>query len=141
MKKYLDELQKMLPKQSDGEIARRLGVDKGTVSSWRSGRRAPSTQQARKLAQLLDRPELELVAAAEALRAATASDRDWWLQLGKTYGKAASLLLAACLISSGLQNESSAAENYATTSKKNPENKALISFSDMNSLYIMRLLV
>jgi integrase len=52
---------KSLEKITGSEIARRLGVEKSTVSSWRRGRTEPSINMIHKLAEALDVSPAELL--------------------------------------------------------------------------------
>lgn len=80
---YLDEAIQAGVVKNDAEIARRLGVARSAVSNWRDGSKAPADEQAIALAQMLGKPEGELLAECAAARAKSAGARMAWERVAK----------------------------------------------------------
>lgn len=120
MKHYLDEAIATGKVRNDSETARNLGVSRAAVSDWRTGRNAPSDEQAIKLARLLGKQEIELMAEAAAARAKTPEARTYWERIAKysaTYASTAAMTIACSLTAISVTHspESLAAPTEGTT--------------------------
>lgn len=83
IKLYLDEAIRRGLAKHDSDIAAKLGVNRSAVSNWRSGTKAPDDEQAIALAQMLGKPEGELLAECAAARAKSATARAAWERIAK----------------------------------------------------------
>lgn len=95
---YLDEALTTGVAENDSDIGRKIGATRSTVSSWRSGRRAPDDDQAVRLADLLGKDPGELLAECGAARAKTPETRRAWERIAARM--AASGITACVLIMS-----------------------------------------
>lgn len=66
---------------SDYELCRALGIDSGTMSNYRSGKRAMDAYMAMRLAELLNADPLKMIASAEAERAKTPERKRFWQRI------------------------------------------------------------
>lgn len=80
---YLEAAIKEGKAKNDAEIARIVGVSRATISRWRDGECAPSAEQARHLAALLEAPAGMVMAEAEAERTKDAATRAEWLRVAR----------------------------------------------------------
>lgn len=80
---YLDEAIQRGIVKNDAELSRRLDISRATVSKWRSGDRAPDDDEAVALAQLLGKPDGELLAECAAARAKNPTTRAAWERLAR----------------------------------------------------------
>lgn len=69
--------------KNPADIARRLAVQRSTVSRWISGEKAPSAEEARALADLIGAPEGLIMAECEAARAKDEATRAAWLRVAR----------------------------------------------------------
>lgn len=97
---YLDECIERGICKNDSEIGLRLAVTRSAISHWRSGTSAPSDEQAIKLARLISKPEIELMAEAAAARAKSPEARSYWERIAKYSATAASVVAMTAVVSS-----------------------------------------
>ena len=65
------------------ELARILQKEKSTISRWIAGKTAPSAEEARQLARLLDLPDGMVMAECEAARAKDSATKAAWLRVAR----------------------------------------------------------
>ena len=92
---YLDEALTTGVAENDSDIGRKIGATRSTVSSWRSGRRAPDDDQAVRLADLLGKDPGELLAECGAARAKTPETRRAWERIA---ARMAASGITACVL-------------------------------------------
>lgn len=96
---YLDEALVKGVAENDSDIGRKIGATRSTVSSWRSGRRAPDDDQAVKLAELLGKDPGELLAECGAARAKSPATRRAWERIAaRMAGATMACLLTVCVM-------------------------------------------
>ncbi len=78
---YLDELKRHAALSSDYQLAKVLGLATSNITMYRKERRVMDDYVAAKIAQLLERDPLELIAVANAERARTDDEREYWSAL------------------------------------------------------------
>lgn len=94
----LDEVKAKTGAKTDGELARKLGVDKRRVSDYYSEHRAPDEYACLKIAEALGKPLDTVIATVKA-----ASEKDderrrvWENYMKRLGGIAASVLITLCV--------------------------------------------
>lgn len=84
--------------KNPADIARRLSVQRSTVSRWISGEKAPSAEEARALADLIGAPEGLIMAECEAARAKDDATRAAWLRVARLCSGQAKALTTLALV-------------------------------------------
>lgn len=83
--------------KNPADIARKLSVQRSTVSRWMSGEKAPSAEEARALAELIGAPEGLIMAECEAARAKDDATRAAWLRVARLCSRSAESLTSSAL--------------------------------------------
>lgn len=128
---YLDTAIKTGKAKNDAEIARIVAVSRATISRWRDGECAPSAEQARHLAELLEAPAGMVMAEAEAERTKDEATRAEWLRVarlckGQTIMRAGLVALASVLLCwTGAENTAFASSSYETARSHNADSQLL----------------
>ena len=84
MNEYLEQIKARKGFTSDNQIAQALDVTRQAVSNYRCGKTVPDDYTAAKMAELLGRPPMELIAAANAERTKSAKERKFWERMLST---------------------------------------------------------
>lgn len=77
----LDAVRQRRGLTSDYQLAKLLEMSPNRVSNWRTGKNTMDNVAAMKIAELLERPALEVIALVEAERARDTKQRNFWLQV------------------------------------------------------------
>lgn len=103
--RYIKAAREKLTDPTNAELARKLGVNRSTITRWEDGSRAPTPEEARALAELLGMPAGVLMCEAEAARAKEDATRAEWLSVArlcarqtKTGAELVGLIAAAVLL-------------------------------------------
>ena len=81
---YLDAVKTKLGLESDYALAKYMSWSTSQMSHYRLKRRALDDFQAARVAEVLERDPLELIAVANAERAKDEGEKDYWLALAET---------------------------------------------------------
>lgn len=94
----LDAVKKVKGLESDGELARNLGVSKQAVSDYYNDKRAPDDFACLKIAEALGKPLDTVIATVKAASEKDESRREAWENYMKRLGGlAASVLITVCV--------------------------------------------
>jgi len=106
----LDRVKEVRKLPSDYALAKLLGVSTQHITNWRQGRGLPEPATAVRLAELLNRPAMEIVALIEAAREAhRKTPRPWILELWARYSPRLLPTIVAAVIVGGVPTRSHAA--------------------------------
>jgi transcriptional regulator with XRE-family HTH domain len=98
IQELLDAVKAKTGAESDGELARNLGVSKQAMSSYYSGHRAPDEYVCLKIAEALEKPLDSVIATVKAASEKDESRREAWENYMKRLGGlAASVLITVCV--------------------------------------------
>ena len=79
--KYLDEALKKLKLPSDNSLAIKLGLTRGWISKLRNGKASMDEYTAARLAEILERPAIEIIATAQLERERCEFKREFWARM------------------------------------------------------------
>lgn len=98
IEKLLDATKAALSIETDGELARNLGVSKQAISDYYNGKRAPDDFACLKIAQALGKPLDSVIATVKAASEKDETRRAVWEDYMKRLGGiAASVLVTLCV--------------------------------------------
>ncbi|WP_272760642.1 helix-turn-helix transcriptional regulator [Luteimonas sp. BLCC-B24] len=89
----LDKVKEVCGARTDGELAKRLGVSKQALSSYRNGHRLPDTVQCATIAGLSGLPLAQVLGIVGEARAISRDEKAVWRQLAATATLLALVLL------------------------------------------------
>lgn len=78
IRQYIEEAKNKGIVKNDAEVARKIGVTRAAVSRWCAGERTPSPEEARALAEIIQKNPGEVMAEAEAARTDDPATREIW---------------------------------------------------------------
>lgn len=112
----LNEAVKRIGKESDRQLALKMGVAVTTVSSWRTKRSTPDAYALMELQKILQIDARELLAIIEAERAKTEERRGYWEEMKKSFSQKGTVIALAFAMALMLGNAPSPA--YASNKQK-----------------------
>ncbi|MGN7725117.1 DUF3693 domain-containing protein [Luteimonas sp. 22616] len=112
--KLLDKCKEVCGARTDGELAKRLGISKQALSSYRNGHRLPDPVQCATIAGLSGLPLAHVLGVVGEERAVSREEKAVWRKLAST----AALVFFALSLS--LQGHAKPLENSSMTSDRAP---------------------
>lgn len=96
---YIELTKKKLKIESDYALAKVLGVSRAAIGKYLTGERVMDDYTAAKIAQVLDLPEIKIIAEANQEREKDAKKKSFWKKLAK---ETAAMVLVAIAHGAGI---------------------------------------